>query len=105
MERESSEHLRWTHLEQVQHFTNLPSQITFPAHTEQGKIGMNVTAHQQKKNEKTKAFDGRSRSISLRYKKSSPLNRTATSLGTYVSLSLRELSQIAQSVFFILSKS
>ena len=28
-----------THLEQVQHSTDLPRQVTFPAHTEQGKMG------------------------------------------------------------------
>ena len=39
LERESCEHLRWTHLEQVQHCTDLPCQVTFPAHTEQGKMG------------------------------------------------------------------
>ena len=39
LDRESCEHLRGTHLEQVQHCTGLPHQITFPAHTEQGKIG------------------------------------------------------------------
>ena len=36
LERESSEHLRWIHLEQVQHYTNLPRQVAFPANTEQG---------------------------------------------------------------------
>ena len=39
LERESGEHLRWTHLEQVQHCTDLPLQVTFPAHIEQGKMG------------------------------------------------------------------
>ena len=39
LERESCEHLRWTHLEHVQHCTDLPYQVTFPAHTEQGKMG------------------------------------------------------------------
>ena len=39
LERESCEHLRWTHLEQVQYCTDLPRQVTFPAHTEQGKMG------------------------------------------------------------------
>ena len=43
----------------MQHCTDLPRQVTFPAHTEQGKmrarVGMNVTAHQEKeKNEETK---------------------------------------------------
>ena len=35
----SCEHLRWTHFDQVQHCTDLPRQVTFPAHTEQGKMG------------------------------------------------------------------
>ena len=39
LERKSCEHLRWTHLEQVKHCTDLPRQVTFPAHTEQGKMG------------------------------------------------------------------
>ena len=39
LERESCEHLRWTHLEQVQHCTDLPRRVTFPAHTEHGKMG------------------------------------------------------------------
>ena len=39
LDRESCEHLRWTHLEQRQHCTDLPGQVTFPAHTEQGKMG------------------------------------------------------------------
>ena len=39
LERESSEHLRCTHLQQVQHCTDLPRQITFLAHTKQGKMG------------------------------------------------------------------
>ena len=39
LDKESCEHLRWTHLEQVQHCTDLPRQVTFPAHTEQGKMG------------------------------------------------------------------
>ena len=39
LDKESFEHLRWTHLEQVQHCTDLPRQVTFPAHTEQGKMG------------------------------------------------------------------
>ena len=30
LERESWEHFRWTHLEQVQHCTDLPCQVTFP---------------------------------------------------------------------------
>ena len=36
--RESCEHFRWTHLEQVQHCTELPRHLTFSAHIEQGKI-------------------------------------------------------------------
>ena len=39
LERGSCEHFRWIHLEQVQHCTDLPRQVTFPAHTEQGKMG------------------------------------------------------------------
>ena len=39
LERESCEHFRWTHLEQVEHCTDLPRQVTFPAHTERGKMG------------------------------------------------------------------
>ena len=39
LDRGSREHLRWTHLEQAQHCTDLPRQVTFPAHTEQGKMG------------------------------------------------------------------
>ena len=39
LDRESCEHLRWTHLEQVQHCTDLPRQVLFPVHTEQGKMG------------------------------------------------------------------
>ena len=35
-ERKSCEHLRWTHLEKVQHCTDLPRQVTFPAHIEPG---------------------------------------------------------------------
>ena len=38
LERESCEHLRWIHLEQVQHCTDLPCQVTFAAYTEQGKM-------------------------------------------------------------------
>ena len=41
-ERESCEPRRWTHLEQVQHCTDLPRQVTFPAHTEQGKMGQGL---------------------------------------------------------------
>ena len=37
--RKVVEHLRWTHLEQAQHCTDLPRQVTFPVHTEQGKMG------------------------------------------------------------------
>ena len=35
LERKSSEHLRWTHLEQAQHCTDLPCQVTFSANTGQ----------------------------------------------------------------------
>ena len=53
LEKESSEHLKWTHLEQVQHCIDLPLQVTFTAHTEHGKdIGMNVAAHQEEQNKK-----------------------------------------------------
>ena len=38
-DKESCEHLRWTYLEQAQHCTDLPRQVTFPARTEQGKMG------------------------------------------------------------------
>ena len=38
-DKKSCEHLRWTHLEQAQHCTDLPRQVTFSAHTEQGKMG------------------------------------------------------------------
>ena len=34
IEEKSSEHFRWTHLEQLQHCTDLPHQVTFPVHTE-----------------------------------------------------------------------
>ena len=55
LDRESCEHLGLTHLEQVQHCTDLSRQVTFPAHTEQEKmgpgVGINVTAHQE--NEET----------------------------------------------------
>ena len=37
--KKSSEHFKWTHLEQVQHCTDLPRLVTFPAHNEQGKTG------------------------------------------------------------------
>ena len=39
LEKESNEHLKWIHLELVQHCTNLPFQVTLPAHTEQEKMG------------------------------------------------------------------
>ena len=35
---ERSEHLEWTHLEQGQHHNDLPLQVTFLVHTEQGKM-------------------------------------------------------------------
>ena len=52
---ERSEHLKRTHLEHVQHCTNLPLRVTFPAYTEHGKrFGINVSACQEKeKKEKT----------------------------------------------------
>ena len=37
--RESYEHLRRTHLEKEQHCTDLSRQVTFPAHTDQEKMG------------------------------------------------------------------
>ena len=36
---ESTDHLKWTHLEHAQHCTDLPLQVTLPALTEQGKMG------------------------------------------------------------------
>ena len=42
LEKESSEHFKWTHLEQVQHSTYLPRQVTFPVHTEQGKTALGL---------------------------------------------------------------
>ena len=39
LDKESCKHLRRTHLEQAQHCTDLPRQVTFPVHTEQGKMG------------------------------------------------------------------
>ena len=42
LEKESCEHFKWTHLEQVQHCTDLPIQVTFPVHTEQGKTGLGL---------------------------------------------------------------
>ena len=39
LENESSERLKWTELEKVQHCTDLPLQVTFPAHTEKGRTG------------------------------------------------------------------
>ena len=35
--KESSEHFKWTHLEHVQHCTDLLRQVKFLAHTQQGK--------------------------------------------------------------------
>ena len=37
LEKESSERFKWAHLVQVQNCTDLPRQVTFPAHTDQGK--------------------------------------------------------------------
>ena len=42
LEKESSEHFERTHFEHVQHCTDLPGQVTFPAHTEQGKTGQGL---------------------------------------------------------------
>ena len=58
LERESCEHLRWIHLEQVQHCTGLPPPGHISSVHRAGKywarVGMNVTAHQEKKkNEET----------------------------------------------------
>ena len=39
LEKERNEHLKWTHWVQVQHCTDLPLQVTFPAHTKQRKTG------------------------------------------------------------------
>ena len=39
VEKERNEHFKWTHLEQVQHCTDLPNHVTFLAHIEQGKTG------------------------------------------------------------------
>ena len=39
LDKESCEHLRWTNLVQVQHCTDLPRQVIFPEHTEQGNMG------------------------------------------------------------------
>ena len=33
LEKESSEHFKWIQLEHVPHCTDLPHQVTFPAHT------------------------------------------------------------------------
>ena len=59
LEMESSEHLRWAYLEQVQHCTDLPRQVTFPAHRagkDGAMVGMNAVAHlEKKKNEERKA--------------------------------------------------
>ena len=60
LEKESSEHFKWTQLEHMQHCTDLPRQVTFPGSApwtgKDGKrVRMNVAAHQkkEKKNEKT----------------------------------------------------
>ena len=42
LEKKSGEHLKWTHWEKVQHCTDLPHQVTFPAHTEQRKTGQGL---------------------------------------------------------------
>ena len=49
---ESCEHLRWTHLEQAQHCTDLPRQVTFPVHTEQGKMGQGWDEHYRSSRER-----------------------------------------------------
>ena len=45
------------------HCTDLPCEVTFPVHTEQGKdgarVGMNVTTHQEKKKKKETRTDKR----------------------------------------------
>ena len=56
LEEESSEHLRWIYLKQVQHCTDLPLQVTFSAHTEQGenwvRVWVNVTVPEKQKESK-----------------------------------------------------
>ena len=42
LEEESSEHLRGTHSVQVQHCTDLPLQVIFPAHIELGNMGLEL---------------------------------------------------------------
>ena len=56
LDKESCEHLRWTHLEQAQHCTDLPRfSSAHRARKNGARVGMNVTAHQEKEeNEKTK---------------------------------------------------
>ena len=59
LEKESSEHFRWTDLEQVQHCTDLSArshfQRTLNRERRRVKVGMNDAAHQEKeKNEETK---------------------------------------------------
>ena len=53
LERESCEHLRWTHLEQVHHCTDLPNQVSaHRARKDGARVWMNVTAHQEKEENK-----------------------------------------------------
>ena len=65
-------------MEQLQHCTDLPRQVIFPVHTERtgkdrARVGMNVTAHQEKeKNEKMKASKrkaGEDRRPAINFKK------------------------------------
>ena len=59
LEKKRSEHFKWTHLEEVQHCTDLRLQVTFPAQTDQGKdgtrVGMNVSTLKKKKKKKKKS--------------------------------------------------
>ena len=58
LEKESCDHFKWIPLEQVQHCTDLPLQVTFLANTEQEKtVRTNVTAHQEKEKEKNEKMD------------------------------------------------
>ena len=53
LEKEKSEHFRWTNLEQVQHCNNLLLHVTFAHTLTRARVWMNVAAHPEKKNEKT----------------------------------------------------
>ena len=46
--KEGGEHPKWTHLEQVQHCTDLPLQITFSALTKQEKMGPELEKEERK---------------------------------------------------------